>query len=83
MVTFGISTWSIHRPLTSGKIDLLDVPAKLREHGLTDLQVCHFHLPTRDPAFLKTFRDRIESAGVTLDAMLCMRSALSKANEPA
>lgn len=70
MITFGISTWSIHRALESGRQSLLDVPAMLRARGMTDLQICHFHLTHQDDAAVHGLRDRIESAGVTLDALL-------------
>jgi hypothetical protein len=46
------------------------VPALLGTHGLTDLQICEFQLPSRDPAFLADLRREIEANGVTLDALL-------------
>lgn len=70
MISLGISTWSIHRTLAADPQALLDVPAQLRAHGLTDLQICEFQLPSTQPAFLRELRDRIESCGVTLDALL-------------
>ena len=70
MVTFGISSWSVHRSLTSGKFRLLDLPKLVIEHGLTDLQICHFHLPSREDAYLDELRAAIDSAGVSLDALL-------------
>lgn len=70
MVTLGISTWSIHRFLAADPRRLLDVPAMLRAHGLTDLQVCEFQLPSRDDGFLRDLRRAIEANGVTLDALL-------------
>lgn len=70
MVTFGISTWSIHRALQSGKLNLLDVPAAVRDHGMVDLQICHFHLESRDADYLANLREVIIAAGTTLDALL-------------
>lgn len=70
MVTFGISTWSIHRELERGDRDLLDVPAAIREHGMTDLQICHFHVKSQEKGHLADLRKRVEASDVTLDAML-------------
>lgn len=70
MVTFGVSSWSVHRSLQARAFELIELPGLLREHGLTDLQICHFHLPTRDETYLRELRRAIEAAGVTLDALL-------------
>ncbi len=67
MITFGISTWSLHRSLQSGLIDLLDIPAQVRDHGMTQLHLCHFHLDQSD---VEPFRVRLETACVTLDTLL-------------
>lgn len=70
MIRLGLSTWSLHRSLESGQIRLLDVPAELQAHAFTDLQICHFHLPSREPGVLDEMRSCIEEAEVTLDALL-------------
>jgi sugar phosphate isomerase/epimerase len=54
----------------AARLELLDLPAELRRRGLTDLQICHFHFPSRSPAYLAELSGRIHSAGVTLDALL-------------
>lgn len=79
MVRVGISSWSVHRLLTSGQLQLLDLPAQLRAHRLDCLQLCHFHLPSQEPAFLQHFRQRLSDADVTLDAMLLDFGDLSDA----
>lgn len=53
-----------------GQLSLLELPAELRKRHLTDLQACHFHMPSRSKAYLSDLRSAIESAGVTLDAVL-------------
>lgn len=57
-------------PETAGGLDLLELPAALREHGYDTLQLVHFHLPSRDPAYLRELRSALAEAGVTLDALL-------------
>ena len=37
-------------------LDLLDLPAELRRHGYDIVQICHFHLPSRSPAYLGELR---------------------------
>ena len=53
-----------------GTLDLLDVPAALAAHGYTTMELCHFHLPTRDLAYLTQFRAAREAAGVELWSLL-------------
>ena len=53
-----------------GTLDLLDVPAALKEHGVETMELCHFHVPTRDPAYLAELRARREAAGVELWSLL-------------
>jgi sugar phosphate isomerase/epimerase len=81
-----ISTWSVHRTLGSfhsgdapgtpgsgqpnGGISLLDLPKELAERGFDALQICHFHLPATDEAYLGALRTAIADAGLTLDALL-------------
>ena len=49
---------------------LLELPALLARHGFETMQICHFHLPTRAPAYLDELRVKIENSGVTLHALL-------------
>lgn len=53
-----------------GGLALLDLPAALREHGYDTLQICHFHLPSREPQYLASLRAALQEAGITLDALL-------------
>ncbi len=54
---------------TSG-IALIDLPAELRRHGFDLLQICHFHLPTRDPGYLADLRGALADSQIELDAVL-------------
>lgn len=53
-------------PDKPGTLDLLDAPAALAEHGFKTMELCHFHVPSRDPAYLNKLRVAIEGAGVEL-----------------
>ena len=65
----GVSTWSLHKSLSAGT-PLLDIPAQVAAHGLGKLEVCHFHFPSTDPAYLAEFRAALESAGVEFFTLL-------------
>lgn len=57
-------------PLQQGALSLLDLPEKLRALGFAKLELCHFHLPTRDPAYLAELRGSLADAGITLWQLL-------------
>ena len=65
----GVSTWSLNKSLTAGT-PLLDIPAQVAAHGLGKLEVCHFHFPSTDPAYLAEFRKAMETAGIEFYALL-------------
>lgn len=51
-------------------VALLDLPAALAAHGLHQLEVCHFHFPRTDAAYLGELRARLAAAGVALTTLL-------------
>jgi len=55
---------------TSSGLPLLDLPAELHRRGYDSVQLVHFHVPTRDPAYLDELRAALAEASVTLDAVL-------------
>jgi len=65
----GVSTWSLNRILAGG-CPLLDIPAQVAAHGLSKLEVCHFHLPSTDSDYLAQFRAALDSAGVEFYTLL-------------
>ncbi len=65
----GVSTWSLNKSLTTGT-PLLDIPAQVAAHGLSKLEVCHFHFPETSSAYLHQFRDALESVGVEFYTLL-------------
>jgi sugar phosphate isomerase/epimerase len=54
----------------SGTLTLMELPAETARRGIDHLQICHFHLESRDPAYLGEVRAAISDAGVTLQTLL-------------
>jgi len=74
-----VHAWSLDRTLgryragTTAEptgMALLDLPAALAEQGYRTVQICHFHLPSRDPSYLGELRAALDASGITLDAFL-------------
>ena len=65
----GVSTWSLNKSL-SGGTPLLDIPAQVAAHGLSKLEVCHFHFPSTDAEYLTHFREAITDSGVEFYTLL-------------
>lgn len=53
-----------------GTSTLLDLPAQLAARGIHVMEICHFHLPSRDTVYLDEVRDALQRAGVSLHAFL-------------
>jgi sugar phosphate isomerase/epimerase len=53
-----------------GTIRLLDVPGQIAAAGIRTLEICHFHLPRHDRAYLRELRAALDSAGVALFSLL-------------
>lgn len=53
-----------------GRVDLLGLPAALAEQGFGTFELCHFHLPQTDAAYLQKLRGAIDEAGVELFSLL-------------
>jgi sugar phosphate isomerase/epimerase len=57
-------------PVTAPMFSLLELPARIVGAGIHTLEICHFHLPSREPAYVQQLRDAIEDAGVELWSLL-------------
>src|SRR5581483_4966885 len=64
LATRSESTWG------PGELALLDLPGEIAARGIRHLHLCHFHLASREPDYLREVRAAIEKAGVTLEALL-------------
>jgi sugar phosphate isomerase/epimerase len=58
------------READASALALLDLPGELASRGYDVMQLCHFHLPSRDPTYLDELRAALTAAHVTLDALL-------------
>lgn len=65
----GVSTWSLNKALSNGT-PLLDIPAQVAAHGLSKLEVCHFHLPSTETDYLEKLRGAVDSAGIEFYTLL-------------
>ena len=57
-------------PYGAGSLSLLEVPAYVAAMGIPNLEVCHFHFPRTDPAYLDTLRHNLDAAGVRFATLL-------------
>ncbi len=57
-------------PWGSGALTLLELPARLADFGVHTLEICHFHLPRLDDAYLEQLRESLDAAGVSLFSLL-------------
>ncbi len=76
----GVSTWSLHQRLTKQNIPLLDLPVEVAAHGLSKLEVCHFHLPRTDADYVDRLRGALDKAGVELFTLLVDTGDLTAAD---
>lgn len=60
----GRETWG------PGEVTLLDLPARVAETGIHTMEICHFHLPSREPGYLGELRGALDRAGVRLLSLL-------------
>ncbi len=65
----GVSTWSLHKSIDAGT-PLLNIPAQTAAHGLSKLEVCHFHFPRTDAEYLAQFREALDKSGVEFYTLL-------------
>jgi sugar phosphate isomerase/epimerase len=53
-----------------GECALLDIPAQAAAHGIGKVEICHFHFPSTDLAYLADLRSALDEAGVTFLTLL-------------
>jgi sugar phosphate isomerase/epimerase len=69
MLRYAVSSWSLDG-LLSSQTPLLEIPALLRQHGIGTLEICHFHLPATDTAYLEALHRRLQDAKIELYSIL-------------
>jgi sugar phosphate isomerase/epimerase len=60
----------IAAPADPNGLPLMELPAKLAEHGYDAVQICHFHIPSRDADYIAALREQFAVANVVVDAIL-------------
>lgn len=55
---------------TPGELSLLDLPARIAGRGIETLEICHFHFPSLDSAYMDDLRAALKGAGVELFSVL-------------
>lgn len=93
-----VSSWSLKRelgapefygvgdelPFRSHRRDaLLQLPAKLRDFGIQTLELCHFHLPSREENYLAELRDALQKSDIELWSFLIDSGDISHAENGA
>ncbi|MCU1529142.1 MAG: sugar phosphate isomerase [Frondihabitans sp.] len=68
-------------PTPGGGVPLLELPALLKARGFDTVQLCHFHLLSRDRAYLEELRHALAESEIDLDAVLVDDGDLTSANE--
>ena len=53
-----------------GAVSLLELPSKLKALGIDTMEICHFHLPSRDDGYLRQLRAALDENGVELWSLL-------------
>jgi sugar phosphate isomerase/epimerase len=51
-------------------LEFLDLPAELARRGYHRAEICHFHLASLEPGYLKTVRDAFQKSGVVIQTLL-------------
>jgi sugar phosphate isomerase/epimerase len=76
MARMSISSWSLHHSLGKA-FDVLELPETIAGMGINTLEICHFHLPKTDDAYLSEFRAACEDAEVELFSVLIDQGDIS------
>jgi sugar phosphate isomerase/epimerase len=68
-------------PYGQGSRSLLDLPADVVAHGIHRLEICYFHFPRTDHAYLTVLRERLAEAGVIPQTLLIDAGDISAADD--
>ncbi|AFC33248.1 xylose isomerase domain-containing protein [Paenibacillus mucilaginosus 3016] len=62
-------------------LSLLELPREAAGRGYAALEVCHFHFPATDPAYLGRLREAFAAAGISFDTLLLDYGDLTSGDE--
>ncbi len=57
-------------PYGPGAAELIEIPRQLADRGIGRLEICSFHLPSLDRAYIAELRDALARSGVRLQTLL-------------
>jgi sugar phosphate isomerase/epimerase len=57
-------------PWGAGEIGFGDLPAALKRRGFNRVEICHFHLQSLDPGYLKSVGDGFRGQGIMIQTLL-------------
>jgi sugar phosphate isomerase/epimerase len=60
---------------------LLELLPEIAAHGYDSLQICHFHLESRDPEYLERFRSAAEANNISIEMLLIDDGDLTAADK--
>lgn len=64
-----------------GQATLLDIPAQAAERGIGQLEICHFHFPSVEGAYLSELRASLDAAGVRCLTLLIDEGDITNADD--
>ena len=53
-----------------GEISFAELPAALKQQGFNRVEICHFHLQSFEPSYLKEVGDAFRAQGITIQTLL-------------
>ncbi|TJY40814.1 sugar phosphate isomerase/epimerase [Cohnella pontilimi] len=62
-------------------LTLLELPAEAARRGYRAVEVCHFHFPSTENAYLEQLRESFSTAGIAFDTLLLDYGDLTAADE--
>ena len=65
----------------NGDVSLLELPAIMANRGLNTLEICHFHLPSLEDAYLAELKQQLEEHDVTVENILVDDGNISSPDE--
>ena len=65
----------------AGATTLLDIPAQAAAHGIGRIEICHFHLPSTDPAYLGELKSALAESNVECLTLLIDEGDLTHPDE--
>jgi sugar phosphate isomerase/epimerase len=66
--SIAVSTWSVHHLLEILSIDAL--PVELAQRGYARVEICHFHLSSQEPTYLRQIGKLFRDQGVVIQTLL-------------